>query len=1267
MKTTNRMTTAATFAVVTITGLALTASPARAATFFSSATAPTVDGADIANLGGQAGSDKWFFQSGNEVDPADHAKGQTFTTGPAAVLLNALTYKIAPGNMKAANTTYTIRVGMPSGTTFNQIYSETALQTVNTAAGAYMTWTFATPVLLLPDTTYAIDVAMVSAVGWQTGIPYLSYTSNTYAGGQFYNSGPAGGSGGGTTISVNANLDRVFHLDLTVAPAFAYWDLNGNGAGPGGATPAGTWNAANTNWNPAAEGTGSTVAWLPDFTAVFAAGTDATGTYTVTVDGMQDIGGLAFEEGTVTLTPGTAGGLRLVGDASMVVASGLTATVATPNSEDDSPRALTKGGDGILILSGANAYTGATTVQAGTLRLGADQVLPDASAMMLSAQAAGVIPTLDLNGYNDIIGSLALGGTTPASGAAVTTGAGTLTLGGDVTYNPYGIDLLGATVGGKLDLGETRTFTVNNSVTAANDLTVLADISGAGFGLVKEGAGTLVLAGNNLAATGGITLNAGAVRFDAPASLNGTARDVVVNAGGTVVFGPSFGAANIPAALSDRIVASSAGTLAADHQEATNFDFNTPGLTDASFGAVGSVTYTGTLTPAGTTYRLGGGGGILTMANPNAITNSGNELVVIGPGTVVLANANDYAGGTTVSGGTLQIGTGGTLGSLNPNCAIITDATLAFNRSDTVTQGADFASVISGLGGVMQAGSGTLILNGANDYTGPTTVSAGTLRLADTSTVAYSSGLFLNAGTLQLLSNDPATFDTPDIQIAPGATATIEVNNNGAGTGNTLMLSGGIVSSNSTAAIATVNLTGGNDYVLSTPRAAVNTGGGSPKMRVNPTTASIRIGTFNSACPAVQRATIYLGGTSAGNAVDTITPCTNLGTVELVKEGQSAWTVGNYCTPAQPQGTVTITDGTLTVTGTLCPQGGTLLNGGQLNYDNAGAVRGAMSINGGNLDNTSGAAIPTSTYNPAQTWSSDFTFIGSQGANSDLNLGTGAVALGATRQVTVSNPATTLTVGGVISGAGRGLTKAGPGTLSLGGANTYTGATAVNEGTLALVGGSQASEITVASGASLGFTLGSPTTSIAAVTLGGTVTITGEPPVAPTSYLLMTASSIAGTPTLSTAISGYALVTANGGTELWLKPANTFAAWLQLNPPATGFTTDTDHDGLANGVENVLGGDPNVFDAGLIRISATANSATFKHQLNPTKASDVTYNYQWSTDLVEWKAGTETNSTGTTATIEASTPDADHIVTVVMTVTNGPAARLFGRLVANQQ
>ena len=93
------------FALASVIAALLAASHVQAATFSSSATPPTVDGGDISNFGTQTGSDKWFFQAKNEVDPADWAKGQTFRTGASAVLLKALTYKIDPTQKKPAETT----------------------------------------------------------------------------------------------------------------------------------------------------------------------------------------------------------------------------------------------------------------------------------------------------------------------------------------------------------------------------------------------------------------------------------------------------------------------------------------------------------------------------------------------------------------------------------------------------------------------------------------------------------------------------------------------------------------------------------------------------------------------------------------------------------------------------------------------------------------------------------------------------------------------------------------------------------------------------------------------------------------------------------------------------------------------------------------------------------------------------------------------------------------------------------------------------------
>src|SRR5262245_26247262 len=87
-----------------------------------------------------------------------------------------------------------------------------------------------------------------------------------------------------------------------------FWDINGATAGAGSATPSGTWGVDNF-WSTSSTGVAATGAWNEAETAVFAAGTDATGSYTVTVSGTQYAGEIRFDEGITTLSSGvlTAG------------------------------------------------------------------------------------------------------------------------------------------------------------------------------------------------------------------------------------------------------------------------------------------------------------------------------------------------------------------------------------------------------------------------------------------------------------------------------------------------------------------------------------------------------------------------------------------------------------------------------------------------------------------------------------------------------------------------------------------------------------------------------------------------------------------------------------------------------------------------------------------------------------------------------------------------------------------------------------------------
>ena len=85
------------------------------------------------------------------------------------------------------------------------------------------------------------------------------------------------------------------------------------------------------------------------------------------------------------------------------------------------------------------------------------------------------------------------------------------------------------------------------------------------------------------------------------------------------------------------------------------------GLPSLVIGAAGAATFSGSLTPAGTTYRLGGGGGVLAFATA---LSGGNSLTAFGGGsggTLILSGSNSYTGGTTIAGGVLSFSNSGAI------------------------------------------------------------------------------------------------------------------------------------------------------------------------------------------------------------------------------------------------------------------------------------------------------------------------------------------------------------------------------------------------------------------------------------------------------------------------------------------------------------------------------------------------------------------------------------------------------------------------------
>ena len=247
----------------------------------------------------------------------------------------------------------------------------------------------------------------------------------------------------------------------------------------------------------------------------------------------------------------------------------------------------------------------------------------------------------------------------------------------------------GALTAAALGLADNSALSITNSGTGS----ITGIISGTGTTLTKAGAGTLTLSGANTY-TGTTTVSVGTLKTGDNAAL------------GT-------GAASV---TSGAVLDINGKTIS------NNLTINGTGI--SSGGALINSDTSNTATASGT-VALGsssslGGAGNITLSN---VVSGANALTKVGAGTLILSGTNTYSGGTTISAGTLQIGSGGTSGSITGN--ITDNAALKFNRSDAIS----YSGVISGSGTLEQAGSGTLTLSGDNQYTGLTTVSNGTLKL----------------------------------------------------------------------------------------------------------------------------------------------------------------------------------------------------------------------------------------------------------------------------------------------------------------------------------------------------------------------------------------------------------------------------------------------------------------------------------------------------------------------------------------------------------
>ncbi|WP_461784644.1 beta strand repeat-containing protein [Prosthecobacter sp.] len=559
-----------------------------------------------------------------------------------------------------------------------------------------------------------------------------------------------------------------------------------------------------------------------------------------TGDNTLTIGGAAAITSDATSGVATFNNKIALTNATPTIAVNSTNTLTLAGPVSGAATSLTKTGTGTLVLSGANTYTGATTISAGILSAANDLALGTTAgnttvanngSLELQGNVTIAFETLGLTGDGATVGA-------DTSGGALRNLSGNNIVSGSIT--------LAAATTVQSDAG---TLNINGGITGAFPLTVegagnttINGIVGTAAGtIIKNDAGTLTLNNANTY-TGATTINAGTV--------------TVTNATG---LGTAVGATTV--------TATGAALNINGVSVAENLTLNGTGVaTTGALTGTGASAVTGTVALA-TNSSIGAASVTDILTVGGIVSGSSTNLTKVGAGTVILSAANTYNGTTTISAGTLQVGAGGTTGSISTTGVITNDGVLAINRSDAYAVNA--AQTITGTGSVQQNGSGTTTLTAAgNNYTGATLVSNGELRatLNGTSsvTVGESGGTLANAATLAATGTVNGSASIGSLTsvgiLAPGATpaaiGTLTLTSSGTAltvaSGSQIQM--GITTATVAAdagilgALTAASYVSASDYITNTTPAWAATSGVTPGNHdyLNLTAGSISLGTRSS-------------------------------------------------------------------------------------------------------------------------------------------------------------------------------------------------------------------------------------------------------------------------------------------------------------------------------------------------------------------------------------------------------------------------------------
>ncbi|MEL7687971.1 autotransporter-associated beta strand repeat-containing protein [Citromicrobium bathyomarinum] len=954
-----------------------------------------------------------------------------------------------------------------------------------------------------------------------------------------------------------------------------------------------------------------------------------------------------------------SGSLQATADSTLTVGTDGTSTTYSGRMADTSNGnlALTKIGNGTLILSGSNAYTGETTVQAGTLVVNGDQSAATGLTSVLNGAALG--------GRGTIGGDVTL-----ADGASLNPGTspGTLTINGDLSLS-----------GGSIlnyEFGEAGVVggALNDLVIVGGDLTLdgtlnVAQTQGGTFGpgvyrvinyggtLIDNGLSLDSVPGNNAFVQTSVAnqvnlVNTAGLAFSFWDGSSGANNDAVD--GGSGIWQNSAGNRNWTDAT---------GALNGTYGDGTFAIFQGVAGTVSIDNSLGAVTASG-LQFVTDGYRVAGG--TLTLdGSPESIIRVGDgtagganitatiaadiagtaQLVKTDLGTLVLSGDNTYTGGTSLEDGALVLGGNTALGTGALTTGAGTTVTLAdgVTLANAITLDGDTAfgtevlplgapgaatisGTISGTGALVRTDRSDLTLTGVNTYSGGTTLRGLT---TITNGSALGTGTITAAGGVLTIGADGIVLAN-DIGLQSGL--------NLSNTDKTVTLSGNISGSGNLGLTGTGTylLTGANTYtggtllVSSTARLANNAAFGTGDVSLgSDTTIDYADGvSIANRIETNNRFTLnQTGGVATHSGVIAgATSFTKTGSGTLVLSGANTFTRGVTLS----EGTLTLGNGSALGTGALTAADGTTLR-----YDtDRQAVSNAIVLNGelgitaygralqdGVISGSGGLRINALTILTGANTFSGGTTIESYGVTVRNNaaLGTGAVTMGDFTSIeyadgiTLANALTlngtallggdqdySATQSGTVSGTGT-LSLYGTGTLTLTGANTYSGGTEMTEGTL-LVGNDSA--LGTGTLSAMGGTLG-----FAAADL--TVANAIEMPFA------FTVDTGTNSGTLSGVVSGNGNLTKTGTGTLTLRGANTFtggtnvqAGTLYVNgdqSAATGLTSVA--DGATLGGTGIIGGDVTLADGASLNPGTSPGTLTINGNLALSSGSILNFEF----------------------------------------------------------